>query len=290
MLTHRVPSSLRTVCILAGMLLTLALSVGCASSGGLPLGKEGTLLRKIQDRGKLIVGVRYELPTFGYRNPQTNAIEGFEPALAREVAAYILGDPNKIEFKEAITQNRIPYLKDGTVDVVFSNFIISEERLKEVDFSIVYYVTGGTLLVPKGSSITSVASLTADKKVATGKGSAYIDPLKKLTPAEIVLFDTYTEATQAMLNNQVDAVCTNSVILLGMQLSFPNTQLVGGRFSTEYFAAGVAKNNPEFLEVINQAIKNIKTSGRWTALWKAEIGNKFGISALADPPADEWRK
>src|SRR6266849_6914501 len=109
-----------------------ALLLNACGNSAMPLAREGTLLRKIQDRGKLIAGVKYDLPTFGYLNPQSNRIEGFDPAIAREIAAYLLGDPNKIEFKEAITKNRIPFLKDGTVDLIVSTMTITEERLKDV--------------------------------------------------------------------------------------------------------------------------------------------------------------
>ncbi len=262
----------------------------CQGESGLPRAKEGTLLRKIQDRGKLIVGVRYELPTFGYLNPQTKQVEGFEPAIAREVAAYIFGDSTKLEFKEAITQNRIPYLKDGTVDIIMSNFVYSEERLREVDGSVVYFVGGGALMVPKGSSIKSLADLDTGKKVAAAKGSIYIDQLKKLTNSKVVLFDTYTEAAQALLNNQVDAIGNSDTILDALKVTYPTLDIVGGRFSTEYVGAAVAKGNPELLDVVNTVIKNIKSSGRWRAIWKTEIGDKVGILTIPEPPADEWQK
>src|SRR5574341_665116 len=168
------------VCV---VVLLTSIVTACSGPSGLPPAKEGTLLRKIQDRGKLIVGVKYDVPTFGYLNPKTNTLEGFDPAIAREIAAYIFGNPNKVEFKEAVTKNRIPFLKDGTVDVILSTFTINEERLKEVDFSFVYYVSGDRLLVSKDSPIRTVADLDG-RKVAVNKGSSSMDRLRAQTKAE----------------------------------------------------------------------------------------------------------
>jgi putative glutamine transport system substrate-binding protein len=270
-------------------LITVILS-SCGNSSALPSAKEGTLLRKIQDRGKLIVGVRYELPTVGYLNPQTKQVEGFEPALAREIAAYIFGDASKIEFKEAITQNRIPFLKDGTVDVILGNFVFSEDRLKEVDGSIVYYETGGALMVNKGSPIKSLIDLDKSKKVGLAKGSVYIDPLKKRAPSEIVEFATFTEAVDALNKKQIDAISASDTVLLSLKVANPTLELVGGRFTNEYVGAVVAKGNPELLDAVNAALKQVKTSGKWKTLWKTEVGDKIGVAEVPDPPADEWRK
>src|SRR5574341_1367158 len=175
---------MRQASFLASVLILVSIAVtACGSPSALPLAKEGTLLRKIQDRGKVIVGVKYDVPTFGYLNSKTNTLEGFDPAVAREIAAYIFGNPNKVEFKEAVTKDRIPFLKDGTVDVILSTFTINEERLKEVDFSFVYYVPGDRLLVSKDSPIRTVADLDG-RKVAVNKGSSSMDRLRAQTKAE----------------------------------------------------------------------------------------------------------
>src|SRR5574341_1037662 len=151
---------------------------------GLPIAREGTLLRKIQDRGRLITGTKFDLLSFGYLNPKTNRVEGFDAEVAREIAAYIFGDPNKVEFQEAITKDRETNLKNGTFDMILATYIISEDRLKEIDFSVVYYVGGPRLLVNKDSPIKSISDVDG-KKVATSKGSVFIPVLAKLTKADL---------------------------------------------------------------------------------------------------------
>jgi beta-glucosidase/6-phospho-beta-glucosidase/beta-galactosidase/ABC-type amino acid transport substrate-binding protein len=81
--------------------------------GRLPLARPGTALRRIQDRGRLIVAVRQDVPGMGHRDPATGAYSGLEIDLARAVAARIFGDPTRIEFQPSITRRRIPALRSA---------------------------------------------------------------------------------------------------------------------------------------------------------------------------------
>jgi beta-glucosidase/6-phospho-beta-glucosidase/beta-galactosidase/ABC-type amino acid transport substrate-binding protein len=81
------------------------------SAAKLPLGESGTWLRKIQERGYLIVGVKDNVPGFGYRDPNTDEFSGLEIDLARSIAQTILGDSSKIRFRPVSTQERLPRLQ-----------------------------------------------------------------------------------------------------------------------------------------------------------------------------------
>jgi|DewCreStandDraft_2_1066082.scaffolds.fasta_scaffold03501_3 putative glutamine transport system substrate-binding protein len=259
---------------------------GTTGGKGLPKAPEGTLLRKIQDRGKIIIGVKYDIPTFGYLNPKTNQLEGFDVEIGRAIAEYIFGDRNAVEFKEAISKNRIPYLQDGTVDVILSTMTINEERLQQIDFSVVYYVAGQSLLVPKNSPIKGLADLKG-KKVGTVKGSTSEKNIRQKAPeAEVSLFDKYADAVAAMEAGQVDAVTTDDIILYGFVRQEPDKwQVVGGQFTKEPYGAGVAKGNPELLEVVNTVIKAMKADGRWKQIYQTWISK----DNVPEPPPDDWR-
>jgi aspartate/glutamate/glutamine transport system substrate-binding protein len=272
------------------LLLIVLVTFRGGTSSALPLAKAGTQLRKIQDRGQLIVGTKYDLPSFGYLNPKTNNVEGFDAEVAREIAGYIFGDRNRVDFREAVTKDRETNLKNGTFDVILATYIISEDRLKDVDFSIVYYVGGPRLLVNKDSTIKSIADVDG-KKVATTKGSVFIPVLTRLTKADLVAFDTQGEAAQELLKHNIEAVVANDPILYALSLANQGSlKVVGPQFSQEYYGAGVGKGNPEFLDLVNTVIRNLKSSGKWKNLWKAEVGEKFGIATIPDPPPDEWPK
>lgn len=253
---------------------------------GIPLAAEGTLLRKIQDRGKIIVGVKYDVPMFGLLNPTTNKLEGFDIDVAHEIANYIFGDPNAIEFKEAVSKNRIPFLQDGTVDIVISTMTINAEREQQIDFSVVYYLAGQSLLVPINSTITGIQDLEG-KRVGTAKGSTSEKNIRAKAPkADVHLFDGYAEAVAAMDAGRLDAVTTDDNILIGFQAKEPNKwKLVGGQFTKEPYGIGIAKGHPELVEVVNKVVRDLKASGKWAELYKKNIP-----ATPPAPPEDDWRK
>ncbi len=277
------------VIVIAMAMLVTACASESNAPAGLPKAKEGTLLRKIQDRGTLIVGTRTDSPTFCYQNPQTKQLEGFDIAMAREIAAYIFGDPNKVEFKTLTSPERIPMVKSGAVDLVIATMTITEDRLKEVDFSVVYYVAGQRLLVPQTSPIKGLVDVDG-KKVGAVKSTTSAANLRKATKAQVVEFDSWTDAVKAMLNQQIDAVSTDDTILYGLQLANPGTKVVGSQFSYEPYGMAMLKNEPDFANAVNTVIKNLKSSGKWKTIWLAEVGNKVGITVAPAPPSDEWKK
>src|SRR5688572_2500239 len=199
-----------------------------------------TSLPTIRSRGKLIVGVKYDVRIFGYLNPVTNQVEGFDADLGREVARRIFGSPDAVEFVEAISANRIPYLNEGRVDVVFSTMTANEDRAKQIEFSDTYYVAGQSLLVPIDSTITNVNDV-AGKRVGTVRGSTPERNIRAFAPtATIELFDRYSDAVQAMDAGRLDAVTTDDIILVGFQRDNPEKfKVVGGQFTQEPYAAGV---------------------------------------------------
>ena len=186
---------------------------------------EDTTMGKIQEAGEIKIGVKYDVPPFGFKNPQTDKIEGFDVDLGQAIADKLGVEPN---FIEAISDNRIPFLQDGTVDLVLSTMTINAERDQEIDFSEPYYVARGRILVPQDSDITGVDSL-GGKKVCTALGSTYEETMKEQAPkADLRLVDSYSECLELVQNGAVDAVSTDDVILTGMIIQDDTLKLTEG--------------------------------------------------------------
>jgi len=157
---------------------------------------------KIKAAGKLVCGTKFDVIAFGFKNPTTNEVEGFDADLCREIAAAIGVPP---EFVEAVSANRLPFLKEDKVDTIISTMTRNEERLAEIDFSKIYYVAGQKILVKSDSAHQSVEDLaTANVKVCSGEGSTSEKNLqhKGVAQANLVLFQTYGEAAQALLDGR----------------------------------------------------------------------------------------
>src|SRR5262245_36913569 len=136
---------------------------------------EGTFMRTIQERGRLIAGVDQNTLLFSYVNPLTGGYQGFEIDLLREVARAIFGDPRAIEFKAlTTTDQRSSFVQDGSVDIVADAFTINCERLQRVSFSSVYYDAGQRILVAKNSSARGLDDL-GGKRVCARAGTTSLD-------------------------------------------------------------------------------------------------------------------
>ncbi|SFA40898.1 amino acid ABC transporter substrate-binding protein, PAAT family [Parageobacillus thermantarcticus] len=266
-------------------LLSITALAGCSSESSTTNNGDGAkstetssdtnTLEKIKKRGKLIVGVKYDLNLFGLKNPETGKVEGFDIDIAKGLAKKILGDENKIELKEVTSKTRIPMLNNGEIDAIIATMTITEERKKEVDFSDVYFMAGQSLLVKKDSKINSVKDLKKGMTVLTAKGSTSAQNIRKVAPQVNVLeFENYAEAFTALKAGQGDALTTDNALLLGMAKQDPNYRVLDETFTEEPYGIAVRKGDTEFLKVINEYLKEIKENGEYDKIYEKWIGKK----------------
>lgn len=234
----------------------------------------GTVLGDIQKEGKITIGVKFDVPPFGFKNPKTDEVEGFDVDLGRAVAERLGVEP---DFIEAISDNRIPFLEDGTADLILSTMTINEERVGQIDFSAPYFIAKGRILVKKDNTeITDVDSL-AGKSVCTALGSTYEATIKKQAPdADLKLVDSYSECLELLQNGSVDAISTDDVILTGMIIQDDTLKLVGDELTQEPYGAGIKKGSTEMADFVNQTFEAYKTDGRYEEAHKKWIGRYTG--------------
>ncbi len=262
---------------------TTAVGATTAMVAGGAVPTSGGYLDEIKKKGKLVIGTKYDQPTFGLLNPATNKVEGFDADIAREFAKVLLGDENKIEFTESVSKNRIPFLQENKVDLVLATMTITDDRKKEIDFSDVYYTAGQSILVKKGAAIKSVTDL-GGKTVCSAKGSTSEKNITAKAPsAKLLLFDGYAECLTALQNGQADAVSTDDVILFGLKLKdSANLEVVGGQFTSEPYGIGMKKGRPELVAFINGTLAAMKADGRWKAIYDKNVKPASGVSV--EPP------
>lgn len=254
---------------LKAAVLSLAAVMMLAACGGKSEETSGSsaekdALTEIKDRGKIVIGVKNDTRLFGLKNPKTGEVEGFDVDISKQLAKEILGDENKVEFKEVTSKTRVPLLQKGDIDAVVATMTITDERKKEVDFTDVYFQAGQSLLVKKGSKIKSVDDLKKGTKVLAVKGSTSAINIREKAPETTVLeFENYAEAFTALKSKQGDALTTDDAILYGMADEDPSYELVGKPFTEEPYGIAVKKGNKELVDALNDALKKIKDSGKY---------------------------
>jgi len=254
--------------------------------------EEGTTMARIRDEGVMTVGTKFDQPLFGLANLE-GVPEGFDVEIAKLVAAAIFGEATEenVEFVEAVSANREPFIQDGTVDIVSATYTINDKRKEVVSFAGPYYIAGQDIMVPAGNpmGIAGVEDLNG-KRVCTVNGSTSLENVMEQAPeADLsVLFDTYSQCADAMADGRVDAVTTDNVILLGLiDASEGAFELVGSPFTEEPYGIGLAKDDTEFRNFINDVLEQSYENGDWAAAFDATVGT-VAEETPEPPPVDRY--
>jgi ABC-type amino acid transport substrate-binding protein len=221
-------------------------------------------LDAIKSRGKLLAGVKYDTPPFGFVD-SSNEVAGFDVDLVREVGKK-LGVP--VEFVKVTSPTRIPLLVSGNVDLVAASMTNTPERAQTIDFSTTYYTGAQTLVVPDSSTISGVKDLKG-KIVAVQQGTTLEKNLADVAPGATALpFRDYTSAWLALRQNRADALTGSSDILRGFIKTAPGFKIVGEKFSVEPFGIGFRKGETGLRDVVDGVLRDLWKSGSYQALYR----------------------
>jgi glutamate transport system substrate-binding protein len=250
----------------------------------------GSTMERLNKAGKIKIGVKYDQPGIGNKNPSTGKPEGFDIEIGKIVAGQLGLKPDQIEWVETVSKNRQPFIENGTVDIVVASYSITDKRKEVVSFAGPYYITGQDLLIRKedAATITGPESL-AGKTVCSVTGST---PLAKLESeykqAKTQAYATYTECVDKLETKGVDAVSTDGAILLGYAAKNPDQlQVVGKPFSTEKYGIGLKKDDSAFREFLNTALEKSFSNGAWKKAYDSTLG-KSGSTAPAPPALEKY--
>lgn len=261
---------------------------GDPGASSAPTFPPGTSLEAIQKRGRLVAGVKFDQPLFGIKNPTTGQVEGFDVEIARIIAEGIFGSGgrNKVEFVEAVSRNREPFLQEGKVDVVIATYTINDRRKEQVDFAGPYLVARQDILVKKSDdTIKSVQDLNG-KKVCSAQGSTSLSNLQAQAPQAdtSTVFDRYSLCVEALADGRVEAVTTDNAILAGFVEGEPDKyKLVGAPFSNEPYGIGLKKGDQALRTFLNDRLEQSFRDGSWKRAYERTVGKV--ITPAPEPPA-----
>jgi polar amino acid transport system substrate-binding protein len=252
----------------------IALAVAAVSAVLLTLVLPATAERldEVKARGKIIVGVSDTTPPFSFKRPGENEHAGYDIDLVRAVAKRLGVGVETVSLSSA---ERIPMLQQGKLDFVATSMTRTPERLREIDFSLIYFVTPHAVIVKKSSGITSVQQL-AGRKAASASTSTAGGNLKEVVPSiDIVYVPDYAVAFAALKDGSVDAFPTDESVLRAIvqQDSSPDDYLFLPDF-TKSRSVGFAlkKGEPGFKDAVNRALLDIEASGEAAEIFDAWFG------------------
>ncbi|HTN80853.1 MAG TPA: glutamate ABC transporter substrate-binding protein [Acidimicrobiales bacterium] len=239
----------------------------------------GTTMAAIQKQGHLVVGVDQTTLLFGYRDPRTGEIQGFDIDIAHEIARAIFGDPNAIELHALNSTDRLPAVENKTVDMVVSQVSMTCGRWQDLDFSSVYYLAHQALLVKPDSGIAGVPDLEG-KTICVTKGSTSEDNIKAILTQENVTatLDEVGSRAECLVHLQegtADAITSDDTILAGFRLQDPLTEILGTSLHDEPYGIAIPQGDEDFVRFVNGVLDQMRADGRWQAIdekWLSALG------------------
>ena len=260
---------------LAFLVLIMVFCCGCSANLGKVKNEIVTnTLETINNRGKMIVGVKTDTFPFGYIN-ENGEYAGYDIDLAKLIAKEIFGADGKVEFIPVTASDRMMKLYSEEIDMIIATMSITPSRLKLLDFSDPYYIAGQALLVNTGSPIKGIRDLEG-KKAITVFGSTSERSLRMAVPnAGIVGYKTYDEAYKALKEKKADAIVSDDSILIGLSLKDPSVTLLPKRYSREPYAIAFrrGRESDDIIRLVNRVIEESARCGKLQDLQK-----KHGIS------------
>ncbi|WP_245678107.1 glutamate ABC transporter substrate-binding protein [Nocardia acidivorans] len=247
------------------------------SPGNMPA---GSAMATIAKNGNLRVGVDQNAFMFGYRNPATGKIEGFDIDIAREIARDIFGDPDRVELRPIVSTQRLSALQNGEVDIVVQTLSPTCVRRKDIEFSTSYFQSDQRLLVANNSGIHSAADL-AGKRVCGVNGTITLGPVLALPQKPTVIaMNNWLDCLTALQQAQVDAASTDLPILYGLQQQDPNLQVVGEPLAVDTYAVGIGQKAKDLVRFVNGVLERVRGDGTWQRLY-----NSNRLTVLGPAPA-----
>jgi len=249
-------------------------------SGG-PKATPGSWAAAIRARGYLIAGVDQTTYHFGYLNPLTGQIEGFDIDMIKDVAAAIFGlSPDSpalaqhIHFKSIDDAERLPDIQKGMVDIVAHTMTVNCSRMQEVDFSSIYYDAKQRILVDApadGATAPDLAQLGAarDKVCATTDS----DSVAQIQAAHAVAVQVtyWSDCLVQLEEGQVAGISTDDSILYGMQAQDPGTVVTGSALEDEPYGLGISKAHPDFVRFVNAVLAADRANGTWAKSYRTWV-------------------
>ncbi|MCP4538543.1 MAG: transporter substrate-binding domain-containing protein [Chloroflexi bacterium] len=266
-----------------------------ATSIPTPLPDDATTAARIRARGKLIVGVRYDLPPFGYITDEGD-VAGFGVDMGREMALRWLGNADAVEFLQVRSDTAIDRLQAGHADIIITSLIHTQDQEAGADFSQPYFMDGHALLMRSAdAAVFGGLENLQGRTVGVVAWEGVDDVLAASVPFTLTFqnYDRFDAAVGGLGLGEVDAVADLRHRLFWGNRMFPETAIVGQHTSASV-AFVFVQNDPFFADLVNLTFQEMVADGAYAELYSRWFGIEFPLNverwsgaevpSLADAP------
>ncbi len=286
-----------------------------ASTGG-ALAQSNDTLAKVKASGEITMGVRDSSGALSYTLGDGKYV-GFHIDVCQKIVANVekaVGKKLDTKYVAVTSQNRIPLVQNGTVDIECGSTTKNAARQKDVAFALTTYVEEVRIAVKANSGITGINQLNG-KNVATTTGTTSVQILRKHERAAGVDFKEvygkdHAESFLLLESGRADAFVMDGQILAGniaLSKSPADYKIVGEVLSVEPIAIMLRKDDPAFKKVADETIREMAKSGelaksydKWFVQPIPPKNTRVGLPAsettraawvnLNDKPMEEYAK
>jgi polar amino acid transport system substrate-binding protein len=264
------------VAIVAVIAATLGFAQPAATKGTARAGamKLPPLPAEIKSRNRFIIGVKCDVPPFGYIDVQgKNA--GFDVEIGRWFARYAFGRAQRVSFVCAPTAQREPLITNGRVDLVISTFTYTADRDTRIDFSRAYWKGTGRLLVKNDGPVQKLSDI-AGKRVVTTSGSLYDKWMKNcFKSTDVIVTDTFTNAMLAFNQGRADAVMYDDAVLIPVAAADRTAKITDDVFLQSPFGIGFKQGDTAMKAWVDSRLALMKAKDQFLPILKANVPARF---------------
>ena len=261
-------------------------------------------LKKIKDSGTIVLGTRESSGALAYTLGDGKYV-GFHTEMGERIAKDIQRNLKMakldVKFQPVTSQNRIPLMQNGTVDLECGSTTNTAARQKDVAFAMTTYVEEGRIVVKANSPIKGIADLNG-KTVATTTGTTSVQTLRKNKRAANMDFKEvfgkdHADSFLLLESGRADAFVMDGQILAGLvskSKAPADYKILGEILSVEPIACMIRKDDPAFKKAVDDSIVAMVKSGdlakmydKWFMQPIPPANTKVGLP-LSDATKSAW--
>ena len=245
---------------LLAVILTVAMVFAFTACGGGSTDENGL---STVEAGKLHMATNAAFPPYEMTD-DSGGFEGIDVEIAEKIAAKLGLElvVDDMDFSSVLTS-----VQGGKADIAMAGLTVTPDRQKNVDFTDSYATGVQVVIVPEDSDIKTIDDLAKDKMIGTQEGTTgfiYCSDTPEnggFGEDHVIAYTNGATAIQALLAGKVNAVVIDSQPAKEFVAANDGLKILETEFVSEDYAIGVSKDNPELLEAVNNALKELIEDG-----------------------------